>query len=64
MICDEGEMTIQGVNVITFLLNQTLKRESDLSPNMTVLNYLRTEIKKPEPKKGAVRATAVLVLWF
>ena len=52
MICDEGEMTIQGVNVITFLLNQTLKRESNLSPNMTVLNYLRTEIKKTGTKEG------------
>lgn len=60
MICDEGEMTIQGVNVITFLLNQTLKCESNLSPNMT----FALRLKKPGPKKGAVRATAVLALWF
>ncbi|MGO1191508.1 xanthine dehydrogenase small subunit [Vibrio casei] len=38
--------------MITFLLNQTLKRESNISPNMTVLNYLRTEQQKTGTKEG------------
>lgn len=38
--------------MITFLLNQTLKRESNISPNMTVLNYLRTELQKTGTKEG------------
>ncbi|MBD1577528.1 xanthine dehydrogenase small subunit [Vibrio sp. S11_S32] len=38
--------------MITFLLNQTIKRESGLSPNMTVLNYLRTELNKTGTKEG------------
>ena len=38
--------------MITFLLNQTLKRETNISPNMTVLNYLRTELHKTGTKEG------------
>lgn len=38
--------------MITFLLNQTLKRESHISPNMTVLNYLRTQLHKTGTKEG------------
>lgn len=38
--------------MITFLLNQTLKSESTISPNMTVLNYLRTEQQKTGTKEG------------
>ncbi|PSW18315.1 xanthine dehydrogenase small subunit [Photobacterium sanctipauli] len=38
--------------MITFLLNQEIKQEKDLSPNMTVLNYLRTKINKTGTKEG------------
>ncbi|WP_428465204.1 xanthine dehydrogenase small subunit [Photobacterium minamisatsumaniensis] len=38
--------------MITFLLNQEIKQETDLSPNMTVLNYLRTKINKTGTKEG------------
>ncbi len=38
--------------MITFLLNQELREEQDLSPNMTVLNYLRTRVGKTGTKEG------------
>lgn len=38
--------------MIKFLLNQELREESDLSPNMTVLNYLRTRVGKTGTKEG------------
>ncbi|EGA69020.1 putative xanthine dehydrogenase, XdhA subunit [Vibrio sinaloensis DSM 21326] len=38
--------------MITFLLNQELKQESELSPNMTVLQYLRTKVQKTGTKEG------------
>ena len=38
--------------MITFLLNQELRQESELSPNMTVLQYLRTHVQKTGTKEG------------
>ena len=38
--------------MIKFLLNQELREEHDLSPNMTVLNYLRTRVGKTGTKEG------------
>jgi xanthine dehydrogenase small subunit len=38
--------------LITFLLNQEIRREDNLSPNMTVLNYLRTKVNKTGTKEG------------
>lgn len=38
--------------MITFLLNQELRQESELSPNMTVLNYLRNQVNKTGTKEG------------
>ncbi|PSJ41364.1 xanthine dehydrogenase small subunit [Zobellella endophytica] len=38
--------------MIKFLLNQELREEKDLSPNMTVLNYLRTRAAKSGTKEG------------
>ncbi|WP_428194834.1 xanthine dehydrogenase small subunit [Aliivibrio kagoshimensis] len=38
--------------MITFLLNQEVREETQLSPNMTVLNYLRTTINKTGTKEG------------
>lgn len=38
--------------MITFLLNQELRQESELSPNMTVLQYLRTQVQKTGTKEG------------
>lgn len=38
--------------MITFLLNQEIRQEENLSPNMTVLNYLRTVQKKTGTKEG------------
>jgi len=38
--------------LITFLLNQELRQESELSPNMTVLNYLRNQVNKTGTKEG------------
>ncbi|WP_428799967.1 xanthine dehydrogenase small subunit [Vibrio kyushuensis] len=38
--------------MITFLLNQEIRQEENLSPNMTVLNYLRTKINKTGTKEG------------
>lgn len=38
--------------MIKFLLNQELREEQDLSPNMTVLNYLRTRVGKTGTKEG------------
>ena len=38
--------------MIKFLLNQELREESDLSPNMTVLNYLRTRVGKTGTKEA------------
>ncbi|WP_255391018.1 xanthine dehydrogenase small subunit [Photobacterium atrarenae] len=38
--------------MITFLLNQEIQQEENLSPNMTVLNYLRTVQKKTGTKEG------------
>ncbi len=38
--------------LITFLLNQEIRREDNLSPNMTVLNYLRTKIVDESQKEG------------
>ncbi|MGO4997941.1 xanthine dehydrogenase small subunit [Oceanisphaera sp. W20_SRM_FM3] len=40
------------MSLIKFLLNQELREESDLSPNMTVLNYLRTRVGKTGTKEG------------
>jgi|OM-RGC.v1.001671581 xanthine dehydrogenase, small subunit len=38
--------------VIQFLLNQELRQEAHLDPNMTVLNYLRQHLKKTGTKEG------------
>jgi len=38
--------------VIQFLLNQTLKTEHALDPNLTVLNYLREHLHKSGTKEG------------
>ncbi|MFP2768638.1 xanthine dehydrogenase small subunit [Oceanisphaera sp. KMM 10153] len=38
--------------MIKFLLNQEMREEQDLSPNMTVLNYLRTRVGKTGTKEG------------
>ena len=38
--------------MIKFLLNQELREVSDLSPNMTVLNYLRSRVGKTGTKEG------------
>lgn len=38
--------------MIQFLLNQTLRTEHALDPNMTVLNYLREHLHKPGTKEG------------
>ncbi|PSU35667.1 xanthine dehydrogenase small subunit [Photobacterium lutimaris] len=38
--------------MIKFLLNQELRQEERLSPNMTVLNYLRTVVNKTGTKEG------------
>jgi xanthine dehydrogenase small subunit len=38
--------------VIQFLLNQELKTEHALDPNVTVLNYLREHLHKPGTKEG------------
>ncbi|WP_116474399.1 xanthine dehydrogenase small subunit [Zobellella maritima] len=38
--------------MIKFLLNQELREEKDLSPNMTVLNYLRSRVGKSGTKEG------------
>jgi len=38
--------------VIQFLLNQTLRSEHTLDPNLTVLNYLREHLHKPGTKEG------------
>ncbi len=38
--------------MIQFLLNQTLKTEHALDPNMTVLNYLREHLHKSGTKEG------------
>ena len=38
--------------MISFLINQELRQESDLSPNMTVLQYLRKKVQKTGTKEG------------
>ncbi|WP_035024598.1 xanthine dehydrogenase small subunit [Enterovibrio calviensis] len=38
--------------MIRFLLNQTLCEEQHLSPNLTVLNYLREHVRKTGTKEG------------
>ena len=38
--------------MIQFLLNQTLRTEHALDPNLTVLNYLREHLHKPGTKEG------------
>ncbi|WP_407333880.1 xanthine dehydrogenase small subunit [Enterovibrio sp. 27052020O] len=38
--------------MIRFLLNQTLQEEKDISPNLTVLNYLREHARKTGTKEG------------
>jgi len=38
--------------VIQFLLNRELRSEHALDPNLTVLEYLRTHLKKPGTKEG------------
>ncbi|MQT61937.1 xanthine dehydrogenase small subunit [Pseudomonas sp. FSL R10-0056] len=38
--------------MIQFLLNQTLRTEHTLDPNLTVLNYLREHLHKPGTKEG------------
>ena len=38
--------------MIKFLLNQEVREEDQISPNMTVLNYLRTHVKKTGTKEG------------
>lgn len=38
--------------MIKFLLNQKVREETQLSPNMTVLNYLRTQVNKTGTKEG------------
>lgn len=49
--------------MIQFLLNQTLRTEHALDPNLTVLNYLREHLHKPEPRKAAPVATAAPARW-
>ena len=38
--------------MIQFLVNQTLRTEHVLDPNLTVLNYLRQHLHKPGTKEG------------
>jgi len=38
--------------VIQFLINQTLRTEHALDPNLTVLNYLRQHLHKAGTKEG------------
>ena len=38
--------------MIQFLVNQTLRTEHALDPNLTVLNYLRQHLHKPGTKEG------------
>ncbi|REG86544.1 xanthine dehydrogenase small subunit [Marinomonas pollencensis] len=38
--------------MIQFLLNQELRQEDNLDPNLTVLNYLRNEVHKTGTKEG------------
>ena len=38
--------------MIQFLLNQELRSEHSLDPNLTVLNYLREHVGKPGTKEG------------
>lgn len=38
--------------MIRFLLNQELREEKSIDPNMTVLNYLRTQVNKTGTKEG------------
>lgn len=38
--------------MIQFLLNQELRSEHALDPNLTVLNYLRDHVGKPGTKEG------------
>ena len=38
--------------MIQFLLNQELRSEHALDPNLTVLNYLREHLGKPGTKEG------------
>ena len=38
--------------MIQFLLNRELRSEHALDPNLTVLEYLRTHLKKPGTKEG------------
>ena len=38
--------------MIQFLINQTLRTEHALDPNLTVLNYLREHLHKPGTKEG------------
>ncbi|MDN5598749.1 MAG: 2Fe-2S iron-sulfur cluster-binding protein, partial [Pseudomonas sp.] len=38
--------------MIQFLLNQELRSEHALDPNLTVLNYLREHVGKPGTKEG------------
>ncbi|SQI39348.1 Xanthine dehydrogenase, iron-sulfur cluster and FAD-binding subunit A [Serratia plymuthica] len=46
--------------MIQFLLNQTLKSESALDPNTTVLNYLRRNLGRCGTKEGCAPVTAAL----
>ncbi len=38
--------------MIRFLMNQTLREEDSISPNLTVLNYLREHVRKTGTKEG------------
>ena len=47
-----NDKNIEARAVIQFLLNQELKTEHALDPNLTVLNYLREHLHKPGTKEG------------
>ena len=49
--------------MIQFLLNQTLKTETALDPNTTVLNYLRRDLGRCGTKEAVPPAIAALVPW-
>ncbi|GAO97296.1 hypothetical protein PSA5_31275 [Pseudomonas syringae pv. actinidiae] len=49
--------------MIQFLLNQELKTERSLNPNMTVLTYLREQAHKPGTKEAAPAVTVAPARW-
>lgn len=49
--------------MIQFLLNQELRSEHALDPNLTVLQYLREHLGKSVPRKAAPAAIVVPARW-